>query len=65
MVKIMKICSDHKGEAEGGEGIGPAPQEKSITATRKAGKPHDTLVDDIVIEVQEPVKQSDKLDKEM
>jgi len=65
MVKIVKICSDHKSKAEGGEGISPAHQEKSITAARKAGKLHDTLVDDIVIEVQEPVKQSDKLDKEM
>jgi hypothetical protein len=65
MVKIAKICSDHKSEAEGGEGIGPAHQEKSITAARKAGKPCDTLVDDIVIKVQEPVKQSDKSDKGM
>ena len=65
MAKIVKICSDHKSEAEGGEGIGPARQEKSITAARKAGKPRDTLVDDIIIEVQEPVKQSDKSVKEM
>ena len=58
MEKIVKIHSDRKSKAEGGEGIGPAHQEKSITAVRKAGKPHDTLVDDIAIEVQEPVKQS-------
>ena len=63
MVKIAKICAEWKSEAEGGEGIGPAHQEKSITAARKAGKPRDTLVDDIVIEVQEPVKQSDKSNK--
>ena len=63
MVKITKICSDHKSEVEGGEGISPAHQEKSITAMRKAGKLCDTLVDDIIIEVQEPVKQLDKLDK--
>jgi hypothetical protein len=65
MVKITKICSDHKGEAEGGEGVGPASahQERSITAARKAGKPCDTLVDDVFIEVQELVKRSDKSDK--
>ena len=41
LVKIAKICSDFKSEAEGGEGIGPARQEKLITAARKAGKPRD------------------------
>ncbi|KAF8239534.1 hypothetical protein L208DRAFT_1420684 [Tricholoma matsutake] len=65
MVKIAKICADHKSKAEGGEGVGPAHQEKCISAVRRAGKPRDTLVDDIVIEVQEPLKWLDKLDKEM
>ncbi|KAF8806372.1 hypothetical protein BYT27DRAFT_7257105 [Phlegmacium glaucopus] len=57
--EIEKIVSKCKLAEQGDTGVGPAQQETSISSTRKAavagpGKPHDALVDDLIVEVEEP-----------
>lgn len=56
MTWVEKIRAERKLTIDGGDGIGPARQATSISEARKPGKPRDTLVDDLVVEVKEPKK---------
>lgn len=54
MTLIDKVRAERKLALDGGDGVGPACQPKSISEARKPGKPRDKLVDDLVVEVEEP-----------
>lgn len=54
---VEKVRAERKLSADGGNGVGPARTPKAVNEPRKAGKPRDTLVDDLIVETEEPVKQ--------
>ncbi|KAF8885220.1 hypothetical protein CPB84DRAFT_1750205 [Gymnopilus junonius] len=52
---ITKLCADHE---IGSQGVGLICQEKLFSGVRKPGKPHDELINKLVIEAEEPTKQA-------
>jgi len=60
MTLIDKIRAERKLALDGGDGVGPARQPKSTSEARKPGKPRDTLVDDLVVGVEEPKRGGER-----
>jgi hypothetical protein len=55
---VEKTHAERKLAIDGGNGPGPARQPKTISKARKPRKPRDMLVDNLVVEVDEPKKGS-------
>ncbi|THV01844.1 hypothetical protein K435DRAFT_836742 [Dendrothele bispora CBS 962.96] len=62
LFQAAELCAaerlQRKLELEGGGKIGPARTQKSMSEKRKGGKPADTLINDLVIQREEPQEKN-------